>query len=190
MKRTQKTQVDHAALQVLMMVFDILASHHKMTMWHDASLDQQMAALAKLRDAKRACHARLRTQHSLKKRLSFDAVMGMPGPESTVPPQDLISSAVRPDAMLHSISRSELMLASQPYVDMHVGPTSQLCSMSMQSLLQVDGVRSDSAGVASAVPQVIRRQSRGSQALQLARSLGSAGAFITIVRFLIWSVSP
>ncbi len=86
-------------MQVLMMVFDILASHHKMTTWHDASLDQQMAALAKLRDAKRACHARLRTQHSLKKRLSFGAVMGLPDPESINPSQDLASSTVR----LHGI---------------------------------------------------------------------------------------
>ena len=81
-------------MQVLMMVFDIMASHHKMTMWHDASLDQQTAALAKLRDAKRACHARIRTQHSLKKRLSFDAFMGLADQESTHPAQDLISSAV------------------------------------------------------------------------------------------------
>lgn len=41
--------------------------------------------------------------------------------------------------------------------------------------VQMEGVRKDGSGVASAVPQVIRRQSRGSQALQLARSLGSAG---------------
>ena len=78
-----------------MMVFDILASHHRMTMWHDASLDQQMAALATLRDAKRACHARLRTQHSLKKRLSFDMLLGLPDQESATSALDLISSTVR-----------------------------------------------------------------------------------------------
>ena len=41
---------------------------------------------------------------------------------------------------------------------------------------QVDlGIEGDAAGASSAVPNVIRRQSRGSQALQLARSMGSAG---------------
>ncbi len=41
---------------------------------------------------------------------------------------------------------------------------------------QVDtGMEGDAAGASSAVPHVIRRQSRGSQALQLARSMGSAG---------------
>ena len=78
-----------------MMVFDILVSHHKMTMWHDASLDQQMAALAKLRDAKRTCHVRLRMQHSLTKRLSFDAIRGLADLDSAAPAQDLISAAVR-----------------------------------------------------------------------------------------------
>ena len=105
-------------MQVLMMVFDILASHHKMTMWHDASLDQQMAALAKLRDAKRACHARLRVQHSLKKRLSFDAVMGLPDPESVTPPQDLISSAVGPSGMHGTLSTQVRAHALRP--GMHV----------------------------------------------------------------------
>jgi len=42
--------------------------------------------------------------------------------------------------------------------------------------MQVDiGIRGGEAVVSSAVPQIIRRQSRGSQALQLARSMGSAG---------------
>ena len=52
--------------------------------------------------------------------------------------------------------------------------------MSVQHPMQVEDVRSDTPGVASAVPQLIRRQSRGSQALQLARSLGSAGATFTL----------
>jgi len=81
-------------VQVLMMVFDILASHHKMTVWHDTSLDQQMAALARLRDAKRACHARIRTQHSLKKRLSADIVMALTDQENATPLQELIGSTV------------------------------------------------------------------------------------------------
>ena len=34
-----------------MIVFDILATHHKMTVWHDTTLDRQMASLAKLRQA-------------------------------------------------------------------------------------------------------------------------------------------
>ena len=83
-----------------MMVFDILASHQKMTMWHDACLDQQMAALAKLRDAKRACHARLRTQHSLRKRLSFEVAMGLPDQDSATSAHDLISTAVWSDDVL------------------------------------------------------------------------------------------
>ena len=89
-------------VQVLMMVFDILASHHRMTTWHDASLDQQLAALAKLRDAKRACHARIRTRHSLKKRLSFDAATALADPESPPLAQDLISSAVSADSPISS----------------------------------------------------------------------------------------
>lgn len=88
-----------------MMVFDILASHHRMTIWHDASLDQQMAALAKLRDAKRACHVRLRKQHSLTKRLSFDAIMGLADLDSSTPAQDLISAAVRLKDAVHSDCR-------------------------------------------------------------------------------------
>ena len=48
--------------------------------------------------------------------------------------------------------------------------------MLLQLSVQVEGVSNSISGVASAVPQVIRRQSIGSQALQLARSLGSAGA--------------
>ena len=34
-----------------MIVFDILATHHKMTVWHDTTLDHQMASLTKLRQA-------------------------------------------------------------------------------------------------------------------------------------------
>ena len=34
-----------------MIVFDILATHRKMTVWHDTILDRQMASLAKLRQA-------------------------------------------------------------------------------------------------------------------------------------------
>lgn len=77
------------------MVFDILASHHRMTVWHDTALDAQMASLAKLRDAKRACHARIRRAHSLKKRLSADVALAIADLDHAVPPQDLISSTVR-----------------------------------------------------------------------------------------------
>lgn len=120
------------------MVFDIMASHHKMTAWHDTSLDQQMAALAKLREAKRACHACIRTQnHSLKKRLSINAVMAFAEQDIEPPSQDLISSAIGMGA------RVDEELATNP------------------------------------IPEIVRRQSRGSQALQLARSLGSAGEFAT-----------
>ena len=120
------------------MVFDIMASHHKMTAWHDTSLDQQMAALAKLREAKRACHARIRTQnHSLKKRLSINAVMGFAEQDGEPPMQDLISSTIGMGA------RVDEELATNP------------------------------------IPEIVRRQSRGSQALQLARSLGSAGELTT-----------
>ena len=53
--------------------------------------------------------------------------------------------------------------------------------------VQMEGARKDSSGAASAVPQVIRRQSRGSQALQLARSLGSAGALAMCLSSLFHS---
>ncbi len=43
-----------------MVVFDMMASHHKMTAFHDTALDLNMSGLAKLREAKRACHARIR----------------------------------------------------------------------------------------------------------------------------------
>ena len=69
-------------------------------------------------------------------------------------------------------------------------PIDQVCSMLLQLSVQVEGVSNSMSGVASAVPQVIRRQSRGSQALQLARSLGSAGASTATAKFLIWSVLP
>ena len=87
-------RAEELPVQVLMMVFDILASHHKMTVWHDASLDQQMAALAKLRDAKRACHVRIRTQHSLKKCLSADIVMALTDQDNATPVHELIGSTV------------------------------------------------------------------------------------------------
>lgn len=123
---------------MLMMVFDIMESHHKMTAWHDTSLDQQMAALAKLREAKRACHARIRTKnHSLKRRGSINAVMGFAEQDDKTPTQGLISSIV----------------------DM--------------------GARVDEELATNPIPGIVRRQSRGSQAFQLARSLGSAGELAT-----------
>ena len=107
-----------------MIIFDILATHHRMTVWHDTTLDRQMASLAKLRqahpsvllasilkatlklmlnikggltlcrDAKRACHARIRRQPSIRKRLSLDATLAMADIDLPVLTQDLISSAV------------------------------------------------------------------------------------------------
>jgi hypothetical protein len=48
------------AAQALMVVFDAMGSHQRMTAWHDSALDHNMSSLAKLREAKRACHARIR----------------------------------------------------------------------------------------------------------------------------------
>ncbi len=123
-----------------MVVFDIMASHHKMTTWHDTSLDQQMAALAKLREAKRACHGRIRAQnHRLKKRLSMNMAMGFAEQDSKLPMQGVTSNTD------HGSTKADEELATNP------------------------------------IPEIVRRQSRGSQALQLARSLGSAGELATSV---------
>ena len=61
--------------------------------------------------------------------------------------------------------------------------------VSVQRPMQMEGVRGELPEAASAVPQLIRRQSRGSQALQLARSLGSAGARFPAVAWL-WARPP
>ena len=51
-------------------------------------------SLTECRDAKRACHARIRRQPSIRKRLSLDATLAMADMDLPVPTQDLISSAV------------------------------------------------------------------------------------------------
>ncbi len=43
----------------------MMGSHQRMTNWHDSALDHNMSGLAKLREAKRACHARIRQARSL-----------------------------------------------------------------------------------------------------------------------------
>ena len=50
-----------------MIVFDILATHHRMTVWHDTTLDHQMASLAKLRQA----HPIVLLASALQARLEF-----------------------------------------------------------------------------------------------------------------------
>lgn len=52
--------LQHLLMQALMVIWDLMASHHKMTAWHEIALDVNMSALGKLREAKRACHARIR----------------------------------------------------------------------------------------------------------------------------------
>ncbi len=63
-----------------MVIFDIMVSHHKMTAWHDAALDQHVCALARLREAKRACHARVRDEAPPAKRLHSDPVVDSVAP--------------------------------------------------------------------------------------------------------------
>ena len=60
--------------QVLMVVFDLMGSHARMAAWLDAALDAHMVTLAKLREAKRASHARIADTHMPRKSVHSDPV--------------------------------------------------------------------------------------------------------------------
>ena len=107
-----------------------------------------------------------------------------------VPTQDLISSAVSFSPALALQTETHRAMLCLPacthlycfcaipmtivwHASLEVQP---IWSHTNTVAFQVDkGIEGDAAGASSAVPHVIRRQSRGSQALQLARSMGSAG---------------
>ena len=66
--------------QVLMVVFDLMASAQRMAAWLETALDRHMATLAKLRDAKRACHLRISRVHTPRKlHLHSDELVGSIG---------------------------------------------------------------------------------------------------------------
>ena len=63
-----------ASAQVLMVVFDLMASAQRMAAWLEGALDAQMLAASKLRAAKRLCHRRISETHMPLKQVHSDGV--------------------------------------------------------------------------------------------------------------------
>ena len=65
--------------QVLMVVFDLMASAQRMAAWLEGALDGHMLALATLRGARRACHLRISQAHAPRRRLHSNELPGGSG---------------------------------------------------------------------------------------------------------------
>ncbi|EIE20688.1 hypothetical protein COCSUDRAFT_57256 [Coccomyxa subellipsoidea C-169] len=146
--------------RALMVVFDMMGSHQRMTNWHDSALDHNMSGLAKLREAKRACHARIRQARSLPP-LKFLASGALLPADGSGEGSGLIKAvSMRDTAPITTSVSFQASVGGSPRAP--ASPRRRQKPAWAETL--------------TAGPQLHRTSSKGSQALQLARSMGQAGA--------------
>lgn len=183
-----------------MVMFDMMVSHHKMTSWHEVALDQHTIAMGRFRDAKGACHARIRDEHSPVKKIHSDAIAESIAAllEADSAASGLIKAVSgRPVVKLPAFVLQPLNFACQALLVWNLSLVTSLFATlhdaACLSCMQVTGVQISASASTSAigsyklqpklslsestsgVRQLLRSCSRGSQALQMARSLGKAG---------------
>ncbi|BDA42201.1 probable Syndetin [Coccomyxa sp. Obi] len=152
--------------RALMVVFDMMASHHKMASFHDSVLDLNMSGLAKLREAKRACHARIRQEHSPTIKVHGEELI--PGP---MPLANGGSGSSSESGLIKAVSIRDVApvnTAGDTHASTAAGSPRGSGSPRRRA-------KPAWAEVLSSGPHLHRTSSKGSQALQLARSMGQAG---------------